>query len=257
MNTRKSKQAKIVTLTTAGGMSKPTVVVVTGATSGIGLALAQTYAKRPNHVVIGTCRNVSRAKELEASGCKAVELDVASDESCESFLQRLTDKCGVDKVDILINNAGIGHWDDTLGAPHLIKSALEQINTNALGPLRVTTALLPLLKKAAAESGRPVKVANISSRMGSIGDGNSGGAYGYRASKAAENMITVTLAADLEKDNILCLALHPGHIRTKMTDKHGDMDPLPCAERLLKIIDNATKDDCSKFHHRDGQTLPW
>ena len=158
---------------------------------------------------------------------------------------------------ILINNAGIGIWKNNLGSPTLIEDVLAQINTNAIGPLRVTSALLPMLRKAATEGKTQVKIANISSRMGSIGDNTSGDAYGYRASKAAENMISVTLARDLAKENILSLALHPGHIRTRMGGSGGDMEADECAKRLVSLIDNATPEDCYRFIHRDGQTLPW
>jgi len=160
-------------------------------------------------------------------------------------------------LSILINNAGI-LVSDRLDSPTLIKDTLDQLNTNAVGPLRVTLAVLPLLRKAAKESPSGIsKVANISSKMGSIGDGPGGGYYGYRASKSAVNMISVNLATDLAKDNILSIVLHPGYIRTKMTGNHGDMDPDECATRLLRNIDAATKADCARFIHRDGQTIPW
>ena len=122
----------------------------------------------------------------------------------------------------------------------------------------MTNALLPLLRKGASEQGgQPARVVNVSSRMGSIGDGSTGGSYGYRASKAAENMISVTLAADLAKDNIYSFAVHPGNVQTKLGGKEADVDPETCAGELIKVIENASKEDCGKFLHRNGSVLPW
>jgi NAD(P)-dependent dehydrogenase (short-subunit alcohol dehydrogenase family) len=164
---------------------------------------------------------------------------------------------GTTPYSLLVNNAGTATRGNNLGSPSLASDALNIINTNAIGPLRVTNALLPLLRKAASEGSNQVKIVNISSRMGSIGDGSSGGAYGYRASKSAENMISVTLAADLAKDNIWSLAVHPGHVATKMGGAHAEIDADSAASQIAKVADNAKKEDCGKFLHRDGSVLPW
>jgi len=232
------------------------VVLVTGANSGIGLAFAKLFAQRPNHSVVGACRDVSKGEELKKAGCKVIELDVGSDDSCSQLTKRLADS-GITKIDLLINNAGTVKEHNNLGSPSLAADALNQININAIGPLRVTNAVLPLLRKAASEGSAQVKIVNVSSRMGSIGDGSSGGSYGYRASKAAENMVSVTLAADLAKDNIWSLVVHPGHVATKLGGSGADVDPDTCAAQLTKVIENAKKEDCGKFLHRDGSILPW
>jgi len=233
------------------------IVLITGATSGIGLSFARYFSKRPNHFVIGTTRDASKVKELEQTGCKVVDLDVSSSESCAALPKKLADKSiGIDRIDILINNAGM-LIADNLSSPSVVEDTLQQIDTNALGPLRVTIALMPFLKRSVAVNNSPAKVVNISSRMGSVTDNTSGGYYGYRASKAAENMISVTLARDLEKEKILSLVLHPGMIKTKMTGGRGDLDADECVNRLVKLIDGATQEDCYKFLHRDGNVLPW
>jgi short-subunit dehydrogenase len=85
-----NKEAKI--------MSASTVVFVTGANKGIGLALAKFFAKRANHVVVGTSRDLSKAGDLVKAGCKVVELDVGSDESCASLTKKLEDQ-HIDKVE--------------------------------------------------------------------------------------------------------------------------------------------------------------
>ena len=80
----------------SGGAGK--VVLVTGANTGIGLALAKVYAKRPNHTVIGTSRDMTKCDDLIKAGCKAVQLDVSSDESCAQLPKRLSEQ-GISKVE--------------------------------------------------------------------------------------------------------------------------------------------------------------
>jgi len=237
-------------------MSPSIVVLVTGANSGIGLSFCKLFSKRQNHIVVGSCRELSKGDELKKLGCKVVELDISSDESCMQLPERLADE-GITKIDILINNAGCSIRGNRLGSKTLAADALSIINVNAIGPLRVVDNTLPLLKKAASEGNHQTKIVNVSSRMGSIGDGPSGGSYGYRASKAALNMISATLAADLKNDNIWSIAVHPGHVSTKMGGANADIDPDSCAEQLTKLIDNAKEEDCARFLHRDGSTLPW
>ena len=91
----------------------------------------------------------------------------------------------------------------------------EQLEVNALGPLRTVAG-------AAPEPRPGGKVALITSRMGSIGDNGSGGYYGYRMSKAALNAAGMSLARDLAPRRIAVAILHPGYVRTDMTGKHGN-----------------------------------
>ena len=229
-------------------------ILITGANRGIGLSLAKLYAQRANTTVIGACRNPKKdGEELQKNKCKVVELDVSSDESCATLPTRLKE-LGVTELNLLINNAGIGIFDN-LESTTLIEAVRQQFETNALGPLKVTKAVIPLLKEGAKKN--PAKVINVSSRMGSIADNTSGGSYGYRVSKAAENMISVNLAHDLAPHNIVSLVVHPGYIQTNMTSYSGEMKPDECAARLSKVIDAAKKEDAYKFWHRDGTVLPW
>ncbi len=105
------------------------------------------------------------------------------------------------------------------GLDHLDFEAIRrQFEVNALGPLRVTAALLAPLVKGS-------KVAIVSSRMGSIADNSSGGSYGYRMSKAAVNAAGRSLANDLAMRGIAVVILHPGFVRTAMTGHNGMVDP--------------------------------
>ena len=217
--------------------------VVTGANRGIGLALVQLLKQRGD-TVIAACRRSSPA--LAQVGAEVVEdVDVASEEGVAALAKAV----GQRHVDLLINNAGILVWGDTLEAPRY--SDIErQFQVNALGPLRVTSALRRNLAKGS-------KIALITSRMGSIGDNTSGGAYGYRMSKAALNAAGKSMAEDLKAAGIAVAILHPGMVKTDMVGDHGQVEPVDAARGLLARIDELALNNTGSFWHANGQELPW
>ncbi|PLX90399.1 MAG: short-chain dehydrogenase, partial [Desulfuromonas sp.] len=101
------------------------------------------------------------------------------------------------------------------------------------------------------------KIANISSRMGSIGDNDSGGRYGYRASKAALNAFGKSLAIDLEKLGIAVAQLHPGFVKTRMVDFSGIISTEESVAGLVQIIEAMNLDNSGSFWHCNGELLPW
>lgn len=220
--------------------------LVTGANRGIGLELCRLLAER-GYAVIAACRESS--PELDAlAGKGGVEVvpgvDVTSDEAARRLVERVGDR----QIDLLINNAGILSRE---GLDALDFDAIRrQFEVNALGPLRVTRALLPRL-------GRGAKVAIVTSRMGSIADNTSGGYYGYRMSKAAVNMAGVSLAHDLRDRGIAVLIVHPGFVRTRMTHQMGNVEPSDAAAGILARIDELSLETTGTFRHADGSPLPW
>ena len=164
--------------------------LITGANRGIGLALAQHLVARGDRV-IGACRHASDA--LAKTGARIEsEVDVTDDAALAALAGRL----GGTRIDQLWLNAGILSRE-SLGAIATtgFDSLRRQFEVNALGPLRVAQALLEQL-------GAGSKIGIITSRMGSIADNDSGGYYGYRASKAAVNAIGKSLAIDLKPRGI-------------------------------------------------------
>jgi NAD(P)-dependent dehydrogenase (short-subunit alcohol dehydrogenase family) len=124
------------------------------------------------------------------------------------------------------------------------------MEVNALGPLRVTAALLPVL-------GEGSKIAIITSRMGSIGDNSSGSQYGYRMSKAAVNAAGVSLARDLRGRGVAVAIIHPGMVRTEMTSGHG-IEPAESVRGILARIDALTLASSGSFWHATtGEVLTW
>ncbi len=221
--------------------------LVTGANRGIGLELVRQLCARGDHV-IATCR--SSSAELDATGAQVeTGVDVGDEASVNGLAERMV---GV-SLDLLINNAGILSVQrlDSLDADAIRR----QFEINALGPLRVTAALLPRLHAGS-------KVALITSRMGSIGDNTSGGAYGYRMSKAALNIAGVSLARDLAEREIAVTILHPGMVATDMTSRFGHdgpamLAPTDAATNLLARIDELSLESSGRFWHSSGEELPW
>jgi NAD(P)-dependent dehydrogenase (short-subunit alcohol dehydrogenase family) len=220
-----------------------TLSVVTGSNRGIGLALVKLLAERGGET-IAACRKTS--KELDALGVSVVQ---GVDVTTPAGIEKLANSVAGRKVDLLINNAGILRSSGSLGELDP-KSIRDQFEVNALGPLLLTSALLPNLSTGA-------KVALITSRMGSIDDNGSGGSYGYRMSKAALNMAGKSLAVDLTGRGVSVIILHPGMVRTEMIGNHGQVDPIDAARGLLARIDALTPEASGSFWHANGERLPW
>ena len=216
--------------------------LVVGANRGIGLALCKRL-KALGREVIAVGRRSSSA--LDALGAR-VELgvDVTTDDGVAALAQRLE---GV-VIDELVCNAGILREDDLDSVQ--LDDVRAQIEVNALGPLRVVKALRKNIRRGG-------KLALITSRMGSIADNGSGGYYGYRMSKAALNAAGMSLARDLRGAGIAVAILHPGYVRTEMTDGSGSINPDDAAKQLIDRVDALSLETTGTFWHANGQVLPW
>jgi NAD(P)-dependent dehydrogenase (short-subunit alcohol dehydrogenase family) len=216
-------------------------ILITGANRGIGLELCRQLLGRGDEV-IAVCR--SAGSELGSMDLRVIEgVDVSSSASVE----RLQNQAGLDGLDWIINNAGMLSVDKL---DELDYEAMErQFRVNALGPLRITTALLAKLTDGS-------KVGIITSRMGSVEDNTSGGYYGYRMSKAAVNMAGMCLARDLQKRGIAVALLHPGMVATDMTGGQG-VSPEQSASGLIQRMDALSMDHTGSFWHAEGERLPW
>ena len=220
----------------------PKTIVITGANRGIGLAMATIFKERGDNVY-ALCR--SSSKQLDALGVKVVEqVDVSNQAGVAKAVSALE---GI-TVDLLINNAGILRDEQLTDLNQ--QTIIEQFNVNALAPLVLSHALLPNLTSGS-------KVALITSRMGSITDNTSGGRYGYRMSKAALNIAAVSLARDLDKDNIAVGIYHPGFVQTDMVSGNGDISANEAASRLVGLMDDLTMAESGVFKHSNGEMLPW
>ncbi|WP_278799994.1 SDR family oxidoreductase [Marinobacter nauticus] len=223
-------------------MSDSNVVVITGANRGIGLELARHYAAEGCEV-IGVCRQSS--EELAGVAGQVIDgVDLTTDAGIDKLKSGLAGK----RISLLINNAGLLQ-DEQLGSIDF-DSIRTQMEINAYAPLRVAEALAPLM-------GQGSKIANITSRMGSIADNDSGGRYGYRASKAALNAFGKSLAVDLKPRGIAVAQLHPGYVKTRMVNFGGLITPEESARGLAERIANLTLENTGSFWHSNGEELPW
>lgn len=216
--------------------------LITGTNRGIGLEYCKQLQAK-GETVIAVCRQPSA--ELKNLGVKIESgIDVTSDESVSELAQRLAGS----SIDVLINNAGI---IEANSLDNLDFESLErQFQVNAIAPLRVTKALLPLIPKGG-------KIILMTSRMGSIEDNTSGGFYGYRMSKTALSMAGKSLAEDLKPRQIPVGILHPGMVQTRMTDFSG-ITTTESVQGLLKRIEELNLDNSGTFWHGvKGEILPW
>lgn len=215
-------------------------VVVTGANRGIGLSLTKKFLS-VGFEVSALCRKAS--EELSNTKAKIYEgIDVTQLESLTSIREQLGE------IDWLINNAGVLIGDDFNSIN--FDNIQKQIEVNTLGPLKVALAFGPQV----VEGG---KIGILTSRMGSITDNTSGGQYGYRLSKAAANAVGKSIAEDFRSRDITCLLLHPGYVRTEMTQGNGLIDSEESAEGLYKIMVSKGLDQSGTFWHTNGEHLSW
>jgi len=215
--------------------------LITGTNRGIGLEYCRQL-KAKGERVIAVCREPSaELKSLDVpieSG-----IDVTSDDSVADLAKRLKGTT----IDILINNAGI---IEANSLDNLDFESLErQFRVNAVAPLRVTKALLPLIPAGG-------KVILMTSRMGSIEDNTSGGFYGYRMSKTALSMAGKSLAEDLKPRNLAVGILHPGMVQTRMTGFSG-ITTSESVAGLLQRIEELNLNNSGTFWHAKGEVLPW
>ncbi|MCJ8281964.1 MAG: SDR family oxidoreductase [Rivularia sp. ALOHA_DT_140] len=215
--------------------------LVTGANRGIGLEYCRQLKERGDNV-IAVCRSISdELKKIR------VEVETDIDITSDSSVNQLVKKLDRQQIDVLINNAGIVERVslDNLG----FDSIRRQFEVNAVGPLRLTQALLNNLKSGS-------KIIMMTSRMGSIDDNTSGGSYGYRMSKVALSMAGKSLSEDLKSKGIPVAILHPGLVQTRMTGFSG-ITTEESVMGLIKRIDELNLENTGTFWHSNGEILPW
>jgi len=227
-------------------------VLVTGANKGIGREVARQLAAKGFHVFVGA-RNAKdgrkAAEEIAKQAGKAtfLEIDVADNDSVTTAAREFSDI--EDHLDVLVNNAGIiVDGDDAIleTSDALVRKTLE---TNTLGPLRVTQAFVLLLRKSKAP-----RVINVSSGGGQLTGGADGWAPAYCISKTALNGVTVQLAAALPKFavNSVC----PGWVRTDMGGANATRSVREGADTIVWLASEAPQDLTGKFL-RDRKEIPW
>jgi NAD(P)-dependent dehydrogenase (short-subunit alcohol dehydrogenase family) len=220
--------------------------LITGANRGLGLEFARQYSAA-GWRVIGTARRPDAATDLNALEVRVMRLDVTDQESVD----RLANDLGDEAIDLLINNAGIFPMAATL--PEIdFDNITRTLAVNTIGPMRVTRALLPNLRRGGAK-----KIVNITSNLGSIAGNTDGRFYGYRESKAALNMFTRSLAAELRDDGFTCIVMNPGWVQTDMGGANAPLQPPESISGMRAVIDRLTPADTGTFWTHEGKQMAW
>ncbi len=218
------------------------LAVIIGTNKGIGFELCKQYIEK-GYDVIATCRQSNTA--LEQLECDVIEgIDVSAQPSVELIKSKIKHE----RIDVLIHNAGILESDQISTID--FESMRQQFEINSLGPLRTILSL-------EAKLGKGSKVGIVSSRVGSIDDNDSSNNYGYRVSKAAVNMIGKCLSIDMAPKEVAIALLHPGYVRTDMTQMRGLIDADESAAGLIARMDELSMETTGIFIHTNGEILPW
>ena len=231
--------------------------LVTGANKGIGFAIAQGLAAAGFTVAVGARDDVRRKEavdRLQAAGADAfgVALDVTSDESAATAAATVERTTG--RLDVLVNNAGVagradaGAQDPTTLDLDVVRTVLD---TNVFGVVRVTNAVLPLLRRATSP-----RIVNVSSNMGSLTLRTGPVMAAYAPSKSMLNSITAQYARALADTNVIINACCPGYVATDFTGFLPDRTPeqgAAIAVRLATLPDDGPR---GGFFDDEG-VVPW
>ncbi|XP_075796813.1 C-signal-like isoform X1 [Pelodiscus sinensis] len=250
-------------------------VLVTGANRGIGLELVRQLlgkANPPERVFAGCRDPAGERAQLQDLASRhpnlvIVALDVTHPASIQAAAASVQEQLKGSGLTLLINNAGTA-MPSTLESETPEGMALVYA-TNVTGPLLVSQAFLPLLKKAAQESPQTglscsrAAIVNMSSEAGSIQNiflWHLGQAVSYRCSKAALNMLTKCQALAHGGDGILSVALHPGWVQTDMGSRASLKAPLAVdasVREILEVLPTLSEKDNGAFVSWEGKVLPW
>jgi NAD(P)-dependent dehydrogenase (short-subunit alcohol dehydrogenase family) len=236
--------------------------VVTGANRGLGLEFTRQLLSAGDEVV-ATARQPKTAGFLDKLASSAggrltvVRLDVGQPDEIAAAALQVGER--FDAVDLLVNNAGV--WSAP-GQPERLSTGalgelraepvLEVLRINAVGPILVTQALAPQL----AAAGRAA-VVNLSSGLGSLERATGRGNIAYGMSKAALNMATRHLAAELARQGIVVVAMSPGWVATDMGGRGAPLEPAESVRGMLNVVDALTPAQSGKFLDHTGATVPW
>ncbi len=229
------------------------IVLVTGANRGIGLETARQLAGRGCHVVIGARderggRQAAEAVRAGGGTATFLALDVSRSDSIRAAAGAFVGTA--DRLDVLINNAGI-YPDKGLTVLTLPRDRLDEtFQTNTFGPLEVTQAFLPYLRR-----GTRARVVNVSSGNGQL-DGLSPDVPSYCLSKLALNGLTIMLAQALRGDGIAVNSMCPGWVRTEMGGPNAERPVEQGADTAVWLADEAPQELTGKFF-RDRREIAW
>ena len=208
-------------------------ILITGGGSGIGRGLAESFHKKGNQVIVSGRRQQALDEVTSANpGIKSLLLDINDRDSIRLFSQQVTqDYPG---LNVLINNAGISKAEDLKSPPDYLEDAEAIVNTNLLGPIRLTAALLPLLQKQSHSA-----ILTVSSGLAFV---SSAAFPTYCATKAAIHSYSVSLRHQLKGTTTEVIEIIPPYVQTQLGSKQQMTDPraMPLDEFIIEVMDILT-----------------
>ncbi|WP_329329849.1 SDR family oxidoreductase [Streptomyces mirabilis] len=245
-------------------MSETKIALVTGANKGIGYEIATGLGALGYRVGVGArdeARRESAVEKLRAAGVDAfaVPLDVTGDQSVTDAAELVERQAG--RLDVLVNNAGISGetgpgWvqDPTTLDLDVVRTVVE---TNVIGVIRVTNAMLPLLRRSTSP-----RIVNVSSAVASLTrqadpDIEIGPVMAaYASSKSFLNAVSVQYARQFAGTNILINVACPGLVATDFTGLHGPRTPEQGAATAIRLATLPDGSPTGSFFEDDG-IIPW
>lgn len=231
-------------------------ILITGGNRGLGLAYTRQCLEDGDQVY-ATLRETSDAQNLNLLKQKypdqlfIYKTNLSSEDDIEILVQSVYRD--TNQLDVLINNAGMLTEDNAIESVSL-NNLRNNFAINAAIPVILVQKFLPLLKNSADG-----KVINISSSFASISLKNEAmpARYGYSMSKAALNMFTRSLAAELKDDGVSVVSIHPGWVRTDLGGPQARFSPEESARSVLQTIRHLSADQSGQFLTWDGREISW
>ena len=225
-------------------------ILITGANRGLGLEFVTQYA-RDGWQVIACTREPNSATALTSLSAQFANIRiVALDVNDFSQIDQVAKQLASEKIDVLINNAGI-YPSSSWGKVNYDDWA-QAFRINTMAPLKMAEAFLPHVASSELK-----KIVTLSSKMGSLDDNTSGGSYIYRSSKAAVNMVMKSLSIDLKTKGIASTILHPGWVQTDMGGPNGLINAEQSITGLREVIAALTLGNSGRFIAYDGKEIAW
>ncbi|XP_077067816.1 C-signal-like [Siphateles boraxobius] len=250
-------------------------ILITGANRGLGLEMVKQLSEDscPKRHIFATSRDPDGPKsealrelvKKYPSVITIIRLDADDPCSIKESAKKVCSLVGKSGLNLLVNNAAIVAKGTILTSR--VEDMKNTFNTNVIGPLLIIREYLPILQTAAKACGTPgmscnkAAVINISTLGGSMtkmpGMYDQFPVLPYCVSKAGFNMLTVLAAEELKPNEILCMALHPGWVKTELGGEKAPLEPKESVEGMLHVIGSLTEKQHAAFMDYTGETLPW
>ena len=247
------------------GLPHPLHALILGGKGGIGAAVAETLLQAESTVAV-TVTSRDRQWCHESTGDQRLQrmlVDLEAPQTIGALAEHL--KGQATPPNFIFNCTGLLHDESVQPERALKHLSLPQMKAvfgvNTFGVALLLKELLPLFHRK-----EPAIFASISARVASISDNRLGGWYSYRASKAAQNMIIRTAAIEAKRTHpqVVCVALHPGTVRTPLSDPftqrkkpHEVFSPQQAAGYLLNVLGDLSPADSGLHFAWDGEVIPW